>query len=199
MTLCHILPERRGWVNRIIVILTSLTIISEGQKYMSSSSCCATSTDLPDSFSPPISIVHRSQELFKAISCNSTELLYIGSSWLSCLCSSIRRVPLKYIAYEYVLTSPAVSHMPGSSNLDSFHDGLYVAIQLLLWEVLLPGLVQYCLQQSCVIGVKLFLHTFSQSPCSASIYQYWHNRCWLKPAFFKNLSGLTSIWPIVYW
>ena len=27
--------------------------------------------------------------------------------------------------------------------------------------VLPPGLVQYCLQHSCVVAIKLFLHTFS--------------------------------------
>ena len=48
----------------------------------------------------------------------STELLYIGSSWSSCLCSSMWRCPLEYIAYEFVLTSPAMSCMSGSSNLE---------------------------------------------------------------------------------
>ena len=33
--------------------------------------------------------------------------------------------------------------------------------KLLLCGVLPPGLVQYCLQHSCVVAVKLFLHTFS--------------------------------------
>ena len=32
-----------------------------------------------------------------------------------------------------------------------------------------PGLVQNCSQHSCVVAVKLFLHPFSQRPCSASI------------------------------
>ena len=36
---------------------------------------------------------------------------------------------------------------------------LIVFVQLLLYGVLLPGLVQYCSQHSCVIAVKLFLHT----------------------------------------
>ena len=31
--------------------------------------------------------------------------------------------PQEYIAYEFVLTSPAVSRMSGSFNLDSFRDG----------------------------------------------------------------------------
>ena len=54
-----------------------------------------------------------------------------------------------------------VSHLSGSSNLDSFRDGWLVAVQLLLCGVLPPGLVQYCSQPSCAIAVKLFLHTFS--------------------------------------
>ena len=53
------------------------------------SSCCAASTDLPDSLSLPVSIVHCSQEVFQAASCISTELLYIGSSWSSNFCSSM--------------------------------------------------------------------------------------------------------------
>ena len=44
----------------------------------------------------------------------SAQLLYIGSSWSFCLCSSMWRGPLEYIAYEFVLTSPAVSRMSGS-------------------------------------------------------------------------------------
>ena len=39
--------------------------------------------DLPDPLLPPISIIYHSWEVFKAISCIGTELLYIGSSWLS--------------------------------------------------------------------------------------------------------------------
>ena len=79
-----------------------------------------------------------------------------------------------YVAYEFVLTSPAVSNMSGSlwvfvvltspavsnmsgsSNLDSFRNGWYVAIQLLLSRVLIPGLVHYCSQYSCVIALKFF-------------------------------------------
>ena len=55
----------------------------------SSSSCCAASTDLPDPLSPPISIIHGSQEVFKTISCIGTELFDIDSSWSSCVCSSM--------------------------------------------------------------------------------------------------------------
>ena len=37
----------------------------------------------PDPLSPPASIVHRSRKVFQASSCIDTELLYIGSCWLS--------------------------------------------------------------------------------------------------------------------
>ena len=89
---------------------------------LSSSSSHAASMDLSDPLSLPVYIVHRSQEVFQAISCIGTELLYIGSSWSSYICSSVWRGPRKYIAYKFVLTSPAVSRMSGSSNLDSFPD-----------------------------------------------------------------------------
>ena len=52
-----------------------------------------------------------------------TELLYVGSCWSSCLCSSMWRGSLEYITYELVPTSLAVSRMSGSSNFDSFRDG----------------------------------------------------------------------------
>ena len=47
------------------------------------SSCHASNTNLPNPFSSPASIVHRSREVFQAISCIDTELLYISSSWSS--------------------------------------------------------------------------------------------------------------------
>ena len=43
-----------------------------------------------------------------------------------------------------------------------------MAVQLLLCGVLPPGLVQYCLQHSRVVAVKLFLQLFCQRPCNAS-------------------------------
>ena len=52
---------------------------------------------------------HRSREVFLATSCVGTVLLYIGSSSSSYLYSSMWRGPQEYIAYEFILTSPAVS------------------------------------------------------------------------------------------
>ena len=79
--------------------------------------------DIPDPFSPPLPIVHCFQLVFRATSRIGTELLYVGSSWSSYLCSAMWRGSQEYITYELVPTSPAVSHMSGSSNFDSFRDG----------------------------------------------------------------------------
>ena len=75
---------------------------------VSSPSCRTASTDLSDPLSPPVSIVYRSRDVFHATSCIGTELLYIGSCWLTYICSSMWMGPLVYIAYEFILTSPAV-------------------------------------------------------------------------------------------
>ena len=97
--------------------------------YLSSSlsSCHTASTDLLDLLSLPISNVHHSREVLQTTFCISTEQLYISSSWLS-----VWRCPQEYIAYEFIFTFPAVSHMSGLFNFDSFRDGLLVALQLLL-------------------------------------------------------------------
>ena len=74
------------------------------------------------SLSPHLPIVHRFQQVLKATSRISTELLYVDSSWTSCIFSSKWRGSQEYITYELVLTS-AVSHMPGLSNFDNIRDG----------------------------------------------------------------------------
>ena len=126
----------------------------------SSSSCRAASTDIPVPLSSPLPIVDCFRQVFRNTSCIGTELLYVGSSWSSCLCLSMWRGQQGYIAYELVPISPAVSGMSGSFNFDSFRDGWWVAVQLLHCAVLSPGRVQHCLQHSCVVAVKLFLNTF---------------------------------------
>ena len=124
-----------------------------------------------------IFIVHRFWSVFKASSWIGAELLCVGASWSSCLCSSICRGSQEYVTYASVPTSPPVSCVSGSSNLDSFHDGGgEVAIKQLVCEVLPPGVVQYCSEHSCVGAVKIFL-------CSASIQQYLHDR-WLEKMHF---------------
>ena len=91
--------------------------------------------------SPYLRVVHCFQQVLRATPHIGTELLYVGLSWSSCLCSSMWRGPQEYITYVAVPTSPAASHMSGSSNFDSFHDGWLVAVKLLLCGVLPPGLV----------------------------------------------------------
>ena len=150
-------PQKmQGWILYGPLKSLSFNLVSS-----SSSSFHTTSTDLPDPPLPPISIVHCSQDVFKATSFIGIELLYIGSSWSSYICLSIWRGLQEYIAYEFVLTSPAVSRMSDLSNLDGFCNGWLVAIQLLFSGVLPIGHVRYSSQHSCVIAVKLFLHTFS--------------------------------------
>ena len=52
-------------------------------------SCRAASTDIPDSLSPFLPIVHCFTQVLRSTSCILTELLYVGSSWSSCFCSTI--------------------------------------------------------------------------------------------------------------
>ena len=140
-----------------------------GVFFISSSSCRAISTDIPDTFTPLLPIVSCFRPVFRSTSRINREL-YVVSIWSSCLCSSMWSGPQKYITYEVIPTSPAVSCLSGSSNFDSLRDGWLVAVQLLLCGVLSSGLVQYCLQYSCVVVVKLFLPKVSYHQCSASIY-----------------------------
>ena len=50
---------------------------------------------------------------------------------------------IEYISYEFVPASPAVSCMSGSSNLNRFRDRGQVAVELVSFGVLPPGLVQF--------------------------------------------------------
>ena len=88
-----------------------ITIQNKMNKSYTSSSFHAISTDIPDPLSPPLPNVHRFCQVLGATSRISTELLYVGSSWSSCLCTSMWRGPQEYITYELVPTFPAVSHI----------------------------------------------------------------------------------------
>ena len=131
-------------------------------------SWCTTSIDFPD-LSPFISIIHCSQKVFQATTCISTKLLSVVSSWSPNTCSSMWRSPLEYIAYAFILTSPAVSCMSCSSNLDIFQDGWQVGLQLLFCRMLPPWFVHHSSKQSCAIVIKFFLYTLCQCLCGASI------------------------------
>ena len=58
-------------------------------KHKSSSSSHATCMDLPNPLSPPVSIVHRSRQVFQAKSCIGTELLYIGRLTFAYPCEGV--------------------------------------------------------------------------------------------------------------
>ena len=132
-------------------------------------SCRAAGTHLPEPPSPPVSIIHRSQEVFKAKFRIGIELSYIGSSWSSCLCSSMWRGPLEYITYEFVLTSPAVSCMSGLSKLDSFCDG----VRWLYSCCFVGCCVQYLFNIAHSILVQLPSSFFSiRFACIHEVYPY---------------------------
>ena len=150
----HIFISTYYWIYKF-------SFISHIYIYIYISSCRTASMDLLDPLSPPISIVHRSWDVFKAIFSIGTDMLYIGFSWLSCLCSSMWRVHW------------SISLMSSSLLLEQCHACLVrlTWIEFVLgvrWpysccfcRLLPPGLVQYCSQHSCIITVKLFLHTLS--------------------------------------
>ena len=56
---------------------------------VSSSSCRATSTDIPDPLSPLLLIVHCFWQVLRGKSRILTDLLYVGSSWSPCFSSAM--------------------------------------------------------------------------------------------------------------
>ena len=104
------------WYNKTVSVDENIYI------YISSS-CLAISMDIPDPLSPHLPIIHCFWQILRATSCIGTELLYVGLNWMSCLCSFMWRGPQEYITHKLVPTSPALSHVSGSSNFDSFRDG----------------------------------------------------------------------------
>ena len=167
----------------IMAIQHYKTQLNQIKTISSSSSCHAASTDIPDPLSPLLLIIHHFWQVFRATSHILTQLLYVCSSWSSCFCLAICGGPQEYITDEFVLASPVVSCVSGSSNLDSFRDGRQVAVQLVPCGVLPLGLVQYCSEHSCVIAVQLLLQPFSQRPSSSSIQQYRYDRCLVETSF----------------
>ena len=79
--------------------------------------------DISDPLSPSLPIDHRFRQVLSATSRIYTELLYVGSSWSSCLFSTIWKGPQEFFTYELVPTSPVVSRTSGLSNFDSFREG----------------------------------------------------------------------------
>ena len=111
---CVLISERCvDWYVQITEVNWVEKWVATEEILMSSSSlsCCTISTDNPDPLPPAFSIIHHFRQVLKVTSCISTELLYVGSSWSSCLCLSMWRGPQDYITYEFIPTSPAVSRM----------------------------------------------------------------------------------------
>ena len=119
---------------------------------ISSSSCRAGSTNIPDPLSPHFPIVYRLWQAFWTTSRILTSLLNVRSCWESCFCSAMCGGPQEYIIYEFVPAPPAGTCTSGSFNLNIFRDRRQVAIQLVSCGVLPPGLVQDRSQHSCVIA-----------------------------------------------
>ena len=87
-------PSVFNVISRTLIRIGCLTPLQRCSWYIlqpqpSSSSCHTISMDIPDPLLPLLPIVHCSQQVLKATSCIGTELLYVGSSWSSCICSSM--------------------------------------------------------------------------------------------------------------
>ena len=135
--------------------------------------------------SPPLPIIHCFQQVFRATS----PYQHRAAEWKFLL----------VILPELIPTSPAVSRMSGSSDLDSFQDGWLVTTQLLLCRVLPPELVQYCSHHSCVELPSSFswINLVSVHVVHP-LQQYRYNHCLEKTAFHF----INQVWlpydPIAY-
>ena len=60
--------------------------------------------DIPNPLSPHLFIVHCFRQILRATSRIGTELLYVGSSWTSCLCLSMSRGLQGYRGIRWLIT-----------------------------------------------------------------------------------------------
>ena len=90
---------------------------------ISSSSCRATSADIPDPLSPLLPIVHCFWQVLRATFRILTELLYVGSSWSYYFSWPYEGVHGRTILMRSSLLLQQCLRMSGSSNIDSFRDG----------------------------------------------------------------------------
>ena len=142
---------------------------------------------------PHLTVVHCFQHILRATSRIGTELLYVGSSWTLCLCSSIWRGPPEYITYVLVSTSPAVSCVSGSTNLIVY---MMVGVRIVaaLWGAVIRTRSILLAAFSCN-----FLKAFSPPVYLASMWCI-HIAVSTRSLLGRNCassyrSGLTSIWP----
>ena len=103
--------------------------------YISSWSCCVTSIDFPNPLLPFVSVIHLFWSVLQTTSCIYTELLYMCSCVSSNTSSFLRRGSQENIAYEFILTSSAVSHMSCLFDLDGFrYKGVGDHTAAALWD-----------------------------------------------------------------
>ena len=157
----------------------------------SSSSCHAISMDITNPLSPLLPIIHCFWQVFRGTSSICTELLYVCSSWTSCLCSSLWRGPQEYITYKLAPPSPAVSRMSGSWRVVGCRT---VAV---LWgavsrtsSILLATFLCNCRQ---VFSPYVSLVSMCCTHVAESILPLLGRNC---ASLYR--SGLISIWPIAY-
>ena len=105
--ICHLTKKQKTktkthgmWPNEVYFSLCSthvfhlccrawIPLVKCHQQWISSSSCRATSTDIPDSLPPLLPVVHRFWQVLRATSRILTESVYVGSSWSSWFCLAI--------------------------------------------------------------------------------------------------------------
>ena len=149
--------------------------------------------DISDPLLPPIPIIHYFWQVSHATFSICTELLYVraGHPAFACPCEGVHR--------STSLTSLSLLLQQCPACL--VHLILIVFVtggRWLFCGVLSPGLVQYCLQHSCIIAVKFFSPyiLLASTWCihiAVSILLPLGRNC---TSFYR--SGMTSIWPIAY-
>ena len=120
----------------------------------------------PGPLSPPFPI--RSSGLHSASSqsyCMSVRAGRLAFVWP---CEGVHRITSLMSSFLLLQRCPCMS---GSSNYNSFRDGLLVAVRLLLCGVLHPGIIQYCLQQK---AVNPLTHTHSLSLSLSLFHTHTH-------------------------
>ena len=141
-------------------------------------------------------IVHCFRQVFRTTSRNGTELLYVGSSWSSCLCSALWR---GHRSTSLMNSSLLLLQYPSCLVRLTLMVSLWVlcAVQLLLCRVVPLGLVQYCSQHYSVVASSFFslrllnihvVHPYSSIDTTVT---------WKKLRFILLVSTV-SIWLIAY-
>ena len=106
------------------------------------------------------------------------------------------RGPLEYVTYKFVLLSPVVSLMSGSSNLDCFRDFRWWPYSCFFVGYCFQELVQYITQHSCVIAVKLFSPSVQSASKRCIHIAVLTQHLFRKNSVLSYRTVLTFIWPI---